>query len=313
MSLTGGRIAAKLTPQLPLPPGVRPLARQGITPISHPRRESLKRKLAITVIALTATLGVSAIAYAAATNSYSVQGGVTPTKAATPKSPRPVSVRFNYQVVGPNGAPPAAVKTYSIDFYGVRSVNGKYFPSCTNFQNNTSDSKCKAGAVVGTGKILNRVYQTSNPSNAFDCQKSLKIYNSSTRKHPNTATIYIYNAPGDQCSVAQSFVFPAFYKKAQGGGTTLVFTVPQNVLHPLPVLTVAVTSVQSNIKLLTQKVRTGTRRVRRNGRVRRIPVFRRVGYYEKVNCLSGRTPLTVTFGEESGGTGKATYNGILCK
>lgn len=276
----------------------------------------MRKKFAIPVIAAVTAVGGAAAAFAA-TNTYSVNGSITPAVRthASPRHAVPVQFGFNFTVTG---NPPQVIRDYSINAYGVRAVNQQFFPKCTNFQNDTSDSKCKAGAVVGTGQVTNLVYQASNPSNQFQCHKSLRVYNAPNYRDPITKkrykrglVLYLYG-PGSQCgSISQSFVIPAQFVPQRGGGTSLNFTVPDNIRHQLGVLNVAVTSTQSTIKRLTATVRSH-RTVRRHGRRVRITVKRRVGYMEKVNCLSGRTPLTVFFTDENNNTQRAVYNGIRC-
>src|SRR5437764_652412 len=80
-------------------------------------------------------------------------------------------------------------------------------------------------------------------------------------------------------------VSPAKYVKGNGGGTSLQFDVPANVLHPVPGFTVATRVVQSSIKLKTKKIK-GVKH----------------GYYESVNCSGSKRPIKVTFTTEAGQT-----------
>src|SRR4051795_929024 len=113
------------------------------------------RRVAAIVAALVTVLAAAGIAYAQAqNNTYAVQSSVTPTGKGSKKKPNPVGVKFNYQVNEAGGKQPAAVKTYKIDFYGVRT-NGKRFPKCT-FQQITqaqSGAECPAGSKIGAGNI----------------------------------------------------------------------------------------------------------------------------------------------------------------
>lgn len=269
----------------------------------------MKRKLAVIPAAFVAALAVTAVALAAS-NHYSVIGSITPalkTK-ANPRHPVPVSFGFNFQVTGPNSGPPNVIRTYSINAYGVRSVNAHYFPKCTNFDNSRDDNFCRPSAIVGTGTIINRVYNPSNPTGGgFSCRKSLRIYNSG----PGKLTLFLYG-PASECGgIGAPFVIPATFKKSQGGGTSLNFTVPYQYRHQLG-LNIAVTSTQSTIRRLTARVRAGSRKVRRGRRTVRVRVFRTVGFFEKVNCHSRRTPISVRFTDESNQTTTASYNGQAC-
>jgi hypothetical protein len=251
------------------------------------------RRVAAIVAALVTVLAVAGIAYAQAqNNTYAVQATVTPTGKGTKKKPNPVGVKFNYQVNEAAGLQPAAVKTYKIDFYGVKT-NGARFPKCTFQQISQAQSgdNCPAGSQVGSGNIQSTVYTTGNPSdpNSFPCAKSLAVYNSGAGK-----AVLLLTGPGDQCAgVSQPFIIDAKYVSGSGGGSALQFDVPPTVLHPIPQLTVAVRSVTSSIKKLRKTVGSGKKK-------------RTYGYYESVGCLGSSRPVKVTFTQEDGKVGSAS-------
>ena len=87
------------------------------------------RKLAIFAVT-TFVLAIAAVAYAQTTNTYTVTGGTSPTKAGSKKKPVPVQVKFGYTVGTTNGDRPSPVKKYSIRFAGL-NVNTKPFPKCS--------------------------------------------------------------------------------------------------------------------------------------------------------------------------------------
>jgi len=251
------------------------------------------RRVAALVAAIVTVLVVAAIAYAQdQTNTYAVQASVTPSGKGNKKKPNPVGVKFNYQVNEATGKQPAAVKTYKIDFYGMKT-NGKRFPKCTlaQIQQAQSGDDCPAGSKVGSGIIQSTVYTTGNPSdpNAFNCVKTLSVYNAGQGKG-----VLLLTGPGDQCAgVSQPFIIDASYVPGAGGGSALEFTVPPTVLHPIPQLTVAVRNVTSTIKKLRKTVGSGKKK-------------RTYGYYESVGCLGASRPIKVTFTQEDGKTGSAS-------
>jgi hypothetical protein len=191
-------------------------------------------------LVLLATVAVAGLALAAtvafAANTYLVQASVTPSGKGTKAKPNPVGVKFNYQVNDSAGGKPAAVKTYKIEFYGVKS-NGKRFPACSTakIQAAQSGADCPAGSKVGSGQVQSKVYQDADPNDpGQDCLKQLAVYNSGE----NLATL-VLTGPGDQCiGVAQPFIIPAkFVAGGAGGAEALSFDVPPTVLHPLSDLT----------------------------------------------------------------------------
>jgi len=247
------------------------------------------RKVAALIAALVAVLAVAAVAYAQAqNNTYKVQASITPTKKGSKKKPTPVSVKFNYTVDEASGLQPAAVKTYKIEFYGVRNRGGT-FPKCTFQQISQAQGgdNCPAGSKIGSGVVQSTVYTTGNPSdpNSFPCTKQLAVYNSGENKG-----VLLLSGPGNQCAgVSQPFIIDASYKPGAGGGEALEFTVPPTVLHPIPQLTVAVRNVQSTIKLMRKTVKK-----------------KKIGVYESVGCLGSSRPVKVTFTQEDGKTGSAS-------
>src|SRR4051795_5875041 len=251
------------------------------------------RRVAAIVAALVTVLAAAGIAYAQAqNNTYAVQAAVTPTGKGSKKKANPVGVKFNYQVNEASGQQPAAVKTYKIDFYGVRT-NGKRFPKCTFDQINKAQggADCPAGSKVGTGNIQSTVYTTGNPSdpNAFNCVKALSVYNAGQGK-----AVLLLTGPGDQCAgVSQPFIIDASYVAGAGGGSALQFDVPPSVLHPIPQLTVAVRNVTSTIKRLRKTVGSGKKK-------------RTYGYYESIGCLGASRPVKVTFTQEDGKSASAS-------
>jgi hypothetical protein len=250
------------------------------------------RRVAAIAVAMVAVLVAAAVAYAQAQqNVYKVTASVSPSKKGTKAKPVPVGVNFGYTVNEASGLQPAAVKTYKIEFYGVRS-NGKRFPACTFQQISQAQSGdgCPAGSQVGSGQVQSTVYTTGNPSdpNAFPCVKSLAVYNAGANK-----AVLLLTGPGDQCAgVSQPFIIDASYVSAGGGGTALQFDVPPTVLHPIPQLTVAVRNVTSAIKKLKKTVGKGKKK----------KVY---GYYESVGCLGSNRPIKVTFTQEDGKVGTA--------
>ena len=237
------------------------------------------------VVAFTAmfVLGLGALAYAQVTNTYTVSGSTSPTNAGTSKKPVPVSVKFGFTVGEAAGNRPSPIRQYSIRFAGLR-VNSAAAPTCAA---NRAPSRCTSRSIVGTGFITNATGARNNPSDkSIACNAALSVINNGSNK----ATIFVEGSPNQsdarkRCAIELAAPIPARFIRAAGGAaTTLQFTVPQSLLHPLPTLDNAVTSVSSTIRRLTR---------RRNGRT--------VGYYESTGgCTGGRRNISVVFTPETG-------------
>jgi hypothetical protein len=245
------------------------------------------RKFAIAVTAMF-VLGLSAVAYAQVTNTYTVSGSTSPTRAGTSKKPVPVSVKFGYTVGEQSGNRPSPVRKYSIRFAGLR-VNTNAFPRCASGR---KPSDCPSRSIVGTGFITNATGARNNPSDkSIACNAALSVINNGSNK----ATIYVEGSPQQsdprrRCAIELASPIPARFIRASGGrAVSLEFTVPQSLLHPLPTLDNAVTSVTSTIKRLT---------TRRRGKT--------VGFFESTGgCVRNRRNITVTFTPESGPAARA--------
>jgi hypothetical protein len=186
----------------------------------------------VTTVGIAGALAIAAVspALAAQSNVYGVKAKVTPAAKGTKAKPAKVGVKFAYTVGEKAGMQPAAVKRYTIAFSGLKA-NGEKFAK---------------GALVGSGTITNYVYLSNDPSGTggFPCAKQLKIYNAG----PNKATLSISGDPAKCGGVGTLPDIAAKFVAFKGGGTALQFDVPNNILHPIAGLTVAVRSVQSTLK-----------------------------------------------------------------
>jgi hypothetical protein len=245
------------------------------------------RKFAIALTAMF-VLGLAAVAYAQVTNTYTVSGSTNPTRAGSKARPVPVSVKFGFTVGEQNNNRPSPIRKYSIRFAGL-AVNTNFFPRCS--AGNAPDD-CPARSVVGTGFITNATGARDNPSDrSIQCNAKLSVINNGR----NRATIFVEGSPNasdprQRCAIELSSPIQARFIRASGGSAvSLEFTVPDSLLHPLPTLDNAVTSVNSTIKRLT---------VRRGGRAR--------GFFESTGgCVRNRRNITVTFTPETGTAARA--------
>jgi hypothetical protein len=246
------------------------------------------RKIAVLITALVAVFAVTAVALAAQVNTYTVTASGSPTKAGSKKHPVTEAIKFDYSIAEAAGQRPATVSQYSIFFKGLRT-NGKYFKKCTADQINSagSDSVCNKAAKVGSGSVDNQAGPTNDPTNkSIACHLALTLYNAGQGK----LALYLAGGPSEPqpCAVALAVAIPGVYKN-QKGGQALQFSVPSQLLHPIPGIDNAVVRVTSTIPRKTAKV---SKKVRSN---------RKVGYFESIGgCTKGKRTIAVTFTQEDG-------------
>jgi len=237
------------------------------------------------VAATTAVLVVAAaaVAYAQQVNTYTVTGATSPAKAGSKKKPVPVGIKFNYTVGEKSGNRPSPVSKYSIRFNGLR-VNTQAFPHCSASKLEAGGvGACPAKSIVGTGFIKNATGAKDNPADrSIECNGKVTVINGAG---PNRGLLYVEGSPQStdprtRCAIELAAPIETKYVK-RGKAVALEFSVPSSLLHPLPTLDNAVTSVQSSIKRVRGK----------GGR----------GYYEAIGgCKKGRRALSVVFTAENG-------------
>lgn len=231
-------------------------------------------------------LALAAVAVAQQTNTYTVSGSTSPATKGSKKRPVPVQLKFNYTVGEINGNRPDVVKKYSIRISGMRA-NTNSFPGCTVAQLQAKKAAGCRRALVGTGKVRAAAGNRADPSDkSAACNLKLSVYNARKSK----ATLLLQGGPDrgpdDTCPIEfgeSNGSIPAnFVRNALG--TALEFEVPDNILHPLPTLSSAVTSVTSTIARKVRRVRG-----------------KRIGFFEVVGgCRRKKRAITVTFTPESG-------------
>ena len=136
---------------------------------------------------------------------------------------------------------------------------------------------------MGGGKIENAIGGSDTPTQRLDCDVQIRLYNIGDgfglRLDAGTT------APKFECltDIAESIRTKQTNK---GTNSTLTFTVPNNLRHPLPGLDNAVVSTASTI----------------NGKTRNVKIkgkSRKVSLLSSVKCASKRT-ISVDFTDETG-------------
>jgi hypothetical protein len=251
------------------------------------------RKFAIFLVTAL-VLSLTAAAYAAQTNKYTLTGSTSPTTAGSKKSPRAVGIRFGFTVAEAAGQRPAVVGKYAIKFAGTR-VNTSVADRCsTSVLESKGPSGCPAKSIVGTGFIENQTGNTANPNDkSIECNAALSVVNHGA----NRASIYVQGSPTQsdrrkRCAIELAAPIPARFSNARTG-STLTFTVPQSLRHPgAPTISNAVVKVTSSIKRMTK-----------GGK----------GFYESIGgCVSRKRTMSVRFTTEAGATTTATKK-VACR
>jgi hypothetical protein len=248
------------------------------------------RKLLATVCVLVGVLLVAAVAMAAE-NRYSVDGSTSPTKAGKKSKPMPVGIKFDYAISEVAGKRPLPVLTYSIRFAGMQ-VNTQAFPGCTPAQTeNGGPAACPKKSIVGSGYIENQTGATANPDDrSIHCNAKLTVINSRNGK----GIVFVEGSPDatdprEKCDIPLASPIEAKFVK-RGNAAAMEFTVPPNLLHPLPTLDNAVVRVESTINRVTARYK---------GRKR--------GFFESTGgCVKGKRNITVFFTTEDGVTKSAS-------
>jgi hypothetical protein len=246
------------------------------------------RKVSLVVAAAAALLCFAAVALAQTnTNQYSVTGKIA--SGGTKAKPKHVGVVFNYQIKTSDNTLSSPVKTYKIQFAGLKAntktvAKGKY---CTAASINAaaSDSGCAKGTHVGTGEVKAFVAAPGSAvvATTAKCDLHLDIYAGSA----SSLTLFLHGVQPD-CIAPINQAIDAKLKNASSGAS-LSFTVPPVLLHPVAGLNSGITSVSSNIAK-----GSGT-----------------TGVFTSVGC-KGTRKVEVTFTAEAGGTGTATSSAGKC-
>ena len=226
---------------------------------------------AVALIALVAIGAVSAVAYAQTqVNQYRLEGSFSPNKGkASKQKPMAVGLNIGWDVSEAAGLRPSVVESYRIGVQG-SAINGSFFPKCTSEQINGagSDDVCPKGALVGSGSIKNEVGNDSDLNDkSIKCDAETRIYNGGDH-----AAIFIDGRP-PTCAVALATAIKAPYVKMSSiNGMGFEFTVPSNLRHPIPGVSLAVKQVRVKFDRTT---------VRRGGKTR--------GFFEaQMNCPASR-------------------------
>ncbi len=251
------------------------------------------RKLWIALLAVIAVFAVASVAIAA--NVYKVTSGSTTVAGKGSKAtPIPTGLKFGYTVEDSDSTKRGTViEQYAIGAEGL-VTNPKNFPKCsfTQLDDATVPASCSK-ALVGSGLVKNaagpvipgpggeRALSDSSP-----CNLRLRLYNDgdglTLRLDSDGKPIppsFESNDVGCALPIATA-INGKYVRRAIGGvtGSDLVFSVPQNLKHPLSGIDNSVRKVNSSILLKSKKI---------NGKKR--------GFYEKIGCKGSQRLIRATF------------------
>jgi hypothetical protein len=273
------------------------------------------RKIALLATAAAAMFGLVAVAYAA--NTYTVTvASVSPTKAGTPKDPKPITINFGYQVGTTDNTRPSTTTDYVIAFGNQIKQNRSLFKGnqvCTLAQagvNSGQSPNCPATAKAGAGSVQNIAGLLANPAQKINCYLALTIYVGDGKAVDpskndgipvkNDLVLALKGGanpdPAKACPLTVDAAIPAQFASTSNG-TALKFHVRKSPFQePSPGLENSVVNVTSsvgkNIKV-KQKVKGKTKNVSR-------------GLFESVGCKNGGHIVNVEFTPRSGPKVNAT-------
>jgi hypothetical protein len=253
------------------------------------------RKLLIAALAVVAVLAM--VGVASAVNVYQIHLGSTTVKGKGSKAhPIPTGLKFGFKVEDSDSTKRATViEQYAIGSEGL-VTNPKKFPKCnfTDLDDATVPAKCNK-ALVGTGLVKNAAgpsETTPGPggvralSDSTPCNLQLRLYNDG-----DGMTLRLDSngdpPPADFESDTVGCLLPIataingkFVKRKIGGVTSsdFVFSVPQNLKHPLGGIDNSVRRSDNLIKL---------KQVGPKGHKR--------GFYEKIGCKGPKRLVRATF------------------
>jgi len=249
------------------------------------------RKLFIAALAVAALAAVVTVAYAA--NVYTVDGSTSKPGKGSKAKPIPTGIELDFTVTETDSSKRATViEKYALGSEGL-VTNPKNFPKCafSDLDNEPSPpAKCRK-AQVGGGLVKNAAGPSNDQSlsSSTPCNLQVRLYNNGRgmiiRLDGGPPIPPSFESDTVGCALPiHTAINGRFVKRTIGGVTSsdFVFTVPQNLKHPLAGVDNSIRSNESDIRLKAKRVRG-----------------KRVGFYQKVGCKGGRRTIRATFTTEA--------------
>jgi hypothetical protein len=189
-------------------------------------------------------LVVSAVAYAA--SMQRLDASVTPSKAGTPKKPKPIQLLVELTGSTDDGSVPPASKHVITRFGKGIVFNGAPFPSCTLETLNDANkgpSKCPPGSKIGTGEATAHI---GNDPTGPDEQLVVTVFNGPKGKST------LFHLKGT-APVAVNAAFAGSIKKDSGKyGYKLDVVIPKSLYNPVGTTYTPLTHFKVKIKATTK-------------------------------------------------------------
>lgn len=223
-------------------------------------------------------MAITAVAYAAITNTVTYSAKVT--FKGKPTAKKPVNTAYegilHVDTNPPGNQPETAPKTAIYYAKGFKN-NAPYFPFCNQTEIDGKPSipaKCKK-AIVGTGTARSYAGTPGQPtSQAIKEDLNVTAINGAKGK---AIYLVLNSAPGAPVGITNRVV-PGFVVKASGKYAFLTrFEVPQNLQEPVPGVKVALTDFDVKISGKPKKVKVGK-------------VFKTISYLQLTAC-KGSLPV----------------------
>ena len=237
------------------------------------------RTIRVLAVAAIAVLGLTALAVAQSTTTFTVGGTVSVTGGSKAK-PKPGGLSFKFDVSDPSGNQTPPVQTYSIMYEGGR-LNTTAIPGCKadaiNAIATPTTDVCPKGSKIGSGKLTALIGAAGQPvSTASPCQATLTLFNGG-KGH---ATLFVSSELAT-CPVALRQAIDMQYVTS-GDLAGLRFTVPEMLRHQVG-LDITVTHAEAKLSKIVVK----------KGK-------KKIGYIESTGCKDATRDLVVTFTDETG-------------
>jgi hypothetical protein len=269
------------------------------------------RKFAVVGLAVLGLCAVAGIAYAS--NTYHSTSKVTPSSTGTAASPKPVAVELAFTVGETSGNRPSSLAAARIGLGAGIQPNTAVAKGCSSAQANAAilPAACdklanRGGSQVGNGSVNALIGGSNDPTAKIPCFLYVRLLASTKKNHmwirldgKNGAGLQAPFPPsvrGKTCPANQNVPIDSTFVKVgsvarKGGGAKvpvyeLRFTVPANLVHPLPGFDSSVVSNVTNILKVSKRI----------GRVTH-------GFLESIGCPkapAGKRSSTVTFTSAAG-------------
>ena len=243
----------------------------------------MTKKFLLATLALALVLVPASSAFAA--NDYTTSASFTPAAKGTAKKPVPVAASLAFSVKDTEGKRPQSMESLRIDLKGI-ATNGARFKSCSaaKITQDSSDSACPSGSLIGTGYARNVAGNRTNfDDGSIRCYLTLRLHNAGAGK----LALFVKGDPnqtGDKnCPIALATAIPISVTKSSTG-STMKLVIPESLKHPIATLTNSLVEMSLKVTKKTAKVKGRT-----------------VGMFEAVGqCSGGKRAVTYTFNNEGG-------------